>query len=85
MSKSLYVTAALAGAAVVTSLTAPPVAVPALVPPCPTEDGDGNLPRCAYDATHRGNGEGTSFVTDRSGNTTPVPHWVAHRLLGSQA
>lgn len=35
---------------------------------------------CVWDAKHMGNGEGRSFVINRTGKLTFVPHRVAHLL-----
>ena len=68
-------------------LSAPPAPVLTAAPadagggrslkPCAYEDGPGP---CVWDARHRGNGVGKSFVVRRDGRVVYVTHRRAHRL-----
>lgn len=51
-------------------------------PPCRSEDSPG---RCVWDAQHRGNGQGRSFIAHRDGSLTFVGHKRAHRLAVTSA
>jgi hypothetical protein len=37
---------------------------------------------CVWDARHRGNGMGQSFYAGTGGRIYPLPHHIAHYLLG---
>lgn len=45
---------------------------------CPTEDSTD----CVWDARHQGNGMGQSFWVGEGGKVYPLPHHIAHYLLG---
>jgi hypothetical protein len=45
--------------------------------PCKFEDSK----NCVWDARHRGNGEGSSFVVSKRGKVVRVTHKLAHGLL----
>lgn len=68
-------------AAAVLALAAPTAtssySVPAFARPCAAEDSV----RCTWDAQHRGNGEGRSFVVRRAGKVVYVSHKRAHELV----
>ena len=56
------------------------------VAPCRFEDGSGQAPGCVWDARHRGNGIGRSFIVTRVGDRetfTYVTHRQAHRLVAA--
>lgn len=53
---------------------------PSWLRPCPAEDSVS----CIWDARHRGNGEGRSFIADRDGDVRFLPHRVAHHLLAGE-
>lgn len=46
--------------------------------PCGVEDST----NCVWDARHRGNGMGQSYFTGNGGRVWPLPHHIAHYLLG---
>lgn len=46
--------------------------------PCASEDAPGP---CVWDARHRGNGVGQSFLVTRTGEVRYVSHTRAHRLV----
>lgn len=53
--------------------------------PCSNADeaGDEQGPRnCVHDARHSGNGMGNSFFVGNGGRIWPLPHHIAHYLLG---
>lgn len=53
------------------------------IPPCKQEDGSGQR-ICVWDARHRGNGVGHSFISIREGGMTftkRIKHRKAHRLV----
>lgn len=45
--------------------------------PCKYEDSK----NCVWDAKHRGNGKGRSFICSKKGKITFISHKRAHRLL----
>lgn len=53
---------------------------PSWLRPCLAEDSVS----CIWDARHRGNGEGRSFIADRDGDARFLPHRVAHYLLAGE-
>jgi hypothetical protein len=46
--------------------------------PCRFEDGPGP---CVWDAKHRGNGRGDSFIVRRDGRIVYISHRRAHRIV----
>lgn len=54
------------------------------LPPAAHEDSCGpGVSRCVWDARHRGNGHGRSFIIRRDGDIRYVTHRRAHRLVAA--
>lgn len=69
--------AAIAAALPATLLAPAPAQAARTLEPCAYEDGPGP---CVWDAQHRGNGIGRSFIMRRDGRVVYVTHRRAHRV-----
>lgn len=82
MSRSLAsatTTSLLATIVVTITLVATPAHGSRSFAPCVHEDGPGP---CVWDAKHRGNGLGHSFIIRRDGRVDYIKHRRAHRISG---